>query len=1296
MNRRIIQGAIAIVVLISGLALAGWQFHIFFLKNLWAGNISTMKANTALGLMLSSLSLGLLQGKRLSRLRCRIAQAMAVGAIALGALTLMQYFWGWDLGIDRWLFRDLEPSATTLYPGRMGINTAVNFVLLGVGLLLLTSKTRRRIVLAQLLACIVALLAWMAFCGHLFGVDVQFKVVAHIFTLAPNTSVAFMALCVGILVTYPRQGLMQHITSPLVGGIIARRVIPWAIALPMGLSWLVRQGTALGHYDNATDDVLVVMAMTIAFSSLVWWNARLLNQMETQRIQIETDLQQANEQHLKATERTDILRYETQRLSEIVQLQQEVALRGFSLDEAMTLIVERAQQLTHASGSIIEMVEGNELVYRAASGQVAPYVGLRLKVNASLSGYCLTTGEILHCQDVATDPHVDLEACRRIGIQSMIVVPFQTTEGYQGVLKVSASNPHAFTDQDVQVLQLLAAFLASSLQLASEFEAKNALLLALQDSEERYRSVIEALAEGIILQDSASTILASNASAEAILGLSLAQMKGRSSLDPRWQAIHEDGSPFPGEQHPTIMTLRTGKSCRNVIMGIRKPDDRLTWISVNSQPLFHPDELLPYAVVASFSDITEQKQAKDALKQSEAELQALFAAMTDIVLVRDAQGLCLKVATTHAQGLYQPIEAMVGKTLHETFPLPQADAMLNYIQQALETQQTVQGEYSLEMEGRQHHFSTNFSPMSADAVVLVVRDISAQKQLEQDLFEEKELAQVTLHSIGDAVITTDAEGRIKYFNPVAASLTGWNPQETAGLPFGEVFKIFNEVTGEPVENPLERALQEGHRVGLPHQTILMSLDGREIHIEDSAAPIRDREGRMMGAVMVFHDVTQARRLSQQLTWEASHDALTHLINRREFEQRVEQALASAQSQNQVHALCYLDLDRFKIVNDNCGHAAGDELLRQITVLLQTQVRKSDTLARLGGDEFGILLNECPLDQALRIANQMRECVQSFRFIWQDQTFAIGASIGLTAIDAESESLSSLLSVADAACYTAKNKGRNRVHVFQPNDRDLLQQRGEIQWASRLSRALEEDRFCLYYQPIAAVTTPAQSEHYEVLVRLIDEQGNLVAPMAFIPAAERYNLMHLIDRWVIKTLFKTQGSHYREIWQQCQLEGVSCDALYAINLSGASINDDQFMDFVQEQFALHQIPAPLICFEITETLAIANLTKARQFIHELQRLGCHFALDDFGSGMSSFGYLKNLPVNYLKIDGSFIRNIVKDPVDEAMVEAMVRIGHVMGMKLIAEFVENDAILERIKVLGIDYAQGYGIAAPRPLT
>jgi diguanylate cyclase (GGDEF)-like protein/PAS domain S-box-containing protein len=436
-----------------------------------------------------------------------------------------------------------------------------------------------------------------------------------------------------------------------------------------------------------------------------------------------------------------------------------------------------------------------------------------------------------------------------------------------------------------------------------------------------------------------------------------------------------------------------------------------------------------------------------------------------------------------------------------------------------------------------------------------------------------------------------------------------------------------------------------------------------------------------------------RKSQKRLAWQASHDALTGLANRRSFEQCLQAVLDRSRTENEPNFLCYLDLDRFKIVNDSCGHEAGDELLRQVTTLLQGQIRTTDLLARLGGDEFGLLLYNCPPPQALSIADTLRQSIEEFRFAWGDKIFTIGVSIGLVAVDAKIPNLASAINAADAACYVAKNTGRNRVHFYQADDGEAKSQQGKIQWVEKLTKALAEDRFCLYYQPIAPLRSSEKPEHYEVLLRLHDEVGNLISPLLFIPAAERYHLMQHIDRWVIRTLFEHQGEYYRDGWNSCQHN--RCCSMYFINLSGASINDEQFVDFVREQFATHQVPPQVICFEITETVAITNLAKARKLIEELKNLGCSFALDDFGRGMSSFAYLRNLPADYLKIDGSLIKDIIEDSTNLALTEAINQIGHVMGLQTIAQFVENDAILAKVKTLGIDYAQGYGIAKPRPL-
>ena len=720
------------------------------------------------------------------------------------------------------------------------------------------------------------------------------------------------------------------------------------------------------------------------------------------------------------------------------------------------------------------------------------------------------------------------------------------------------------------------------------------------------------------------------------------------------------------------------------------PDGKVRWL-VGKGRSIHNAAGKPVRMLGVVIDISNRKQAEIALKQSEIRYRAIVEDQTELIVRYLPDGTLTFVNQAYALYFGRSPEELIGSRYQPAIFEEDRERVVELVASMSVDNPVVIIENRVVVANKvrwtQWHNRMLFDEQGCFIEFQSVgRDITALKQIEETLFQEKELAQVTLQSIGDAVITTDAFSRIQYLNPIAESLIGCSEASAQGLPLVEVFKILHETTREPVQNPIDIALQSNQIVTLANHTILISQNGQEIPIEDSAAPIRNREGQVIGAVMVFHDVTQNRQLSRQLSWQASHDALTGLVNRQEFERRVEQALCLAKLDYQVHALCYLDLDRFKIVNDTCGHLAGDELLRQITALLQEKIRKTDTLARLGGDEFGLLLNQCTPEEALRVANNLLLCVQEFRFVWQEQVFSIGVSIGLVGIDKNSESIAEIISTADAACYTAKHRGRNRVYVAEADDQERLQQRGQMQWASRISQALESDRFCLYAQRITAIAPADQNrDHYEVLLRLRDEQGNLVMPMAFIPAAERYNLMHLIDRWVIQTLFRNWST----------LVGDK-QSIYAINLSGSSINDDQFINFLYEQFSLYPISPQRICFEITETVAIANLTKAKQFIESLQKMGCRFALDDFGVGMSSFAYLKSLPVDYLKIDGSFIRNIIENSVDDAIVTAITRISSVMGIQTIAEFVENDAILERITALGIDYAQGYGIGIPCPLS
>jgi diguanylate cyclase (GGDEF)-like protein len=459
---------------------------------------------------------------------------------------------------------------------------------------------------------------------------------------------------------------------------------------------------------------------------------------------------------------------------------------------------------------------------------------------------------------------------------------------------------------------------------------------------------------------------------------------------------------------------------------------------------------------------------------------------------------------------------------------------------------------------------------------------------------------------------------------------------------------------------------------------------------DLQAPLppggRDEVGALVDSLGSMREVI--KRYQLDLSFQATRDPVTALVNRREFERRLNVVLNLTKTERSQHALMYLDLDQFKVVNDTCGHTAGDEYLRQLGGTLQAQLRKHDTLARLGGDEFGILLEHCPEPQAIRIAEELLETIQNFRFNWEGRTFALGASIGIVFIDELSGGLSRVLSVADAACYAAKDAGRSRIHVYREDDSTLVRRHGEMQWVSRITEAVQQDRFHLFYQLIVPVGMEETGEglHFELLLRMEERDGKIITPGSFLHAAERYNLMPTLDRWVTQAAFS---------WLASQKEQLDRLEVCSINLSGYSLGNPEFMQFVLKKFDEGEVSPEKICFEVTETAAIANLVKTKRFMSILKDRGCRFSLDDFGSGMSSFAYLKNLPVDYLKIDGVFVKDIVDDPVDFALVKAFNDVGHVLGKRTVAEFVEKEAILVKLREIGVDYAQGYGIAKPRPL-
>jgi diguanylate cyclase (GGDEF)-like protein/PAS domain S-box-containing protein len=546
-----------------------------------------------------------------------------------------------------------------------------------------------------------------------------------------------------------------------------------------------------------------------------------------------------------------------------------------------------------------------------------------------------------------------------------------------------------------------------------------------------------------------------------------------------------------------------------------------------------------------------------------------------------------------------------------------------------------------------------------------------------------------LDSLAEAIIATDTEGHITYLNAAAEHLTGAVANNVIGKPLEDIISLVDETDRRLLSDPVKQALTTGTPVNLSRRALLLSkANGSERSIELSASPIRDSDRAVTGAVVLLHDVTELRGLARQMSYQATHDALTGLVNRREFERRLEEAVEGGHRGDGQHVLCYLDLDRFKVVNDTSGHLAGDSMLREVAKLLRDAVRDSDTVARLGGDEFGMLLIGCPLEKARQIADDVCRAVADYRFVWKDKIFNIGTSVGLVEVSRESGTLEELMAAADSACYVAKKQGTGRVAVYSARDEALARHTGEIQWLQRLQTALKENRFHLYHQPIVpAFGEDTGGPAMEVLVRLQDEHGHEVPPSEFVRAAERYHLMGLVDRWVVQTTLAALGRGAIPVPPTRSV---------AINVSGQTLGDTQFLEFVVECLDSTGVSPAQVCFEITESAVVANMDHARRFVGVLHGMGCQFALDDFGSGVGSFSNLKNLTMDYLKIDGSFMRNLSNDTVNQAMVAAMIKLARTLNFKVIAEQVEDVAALEAARRMGVDYIQGYVIGKPLPLS
>jgi len=708
------------------------------------------------------------------------------------------------------------------------------------------------------------------------------------------------------------------------------------------------------------------------------------------------------------------------------------------------------------------------------------------------------------------------------------------------------------------------------------------------------------------------------------------------------------------------------------------PDGRIKYIHESGETLFNA------AGEAIFSrgttqDVTERVEADKSLQESEAWFKAVTQQSTEGITVADPQGNYTFVNSAFCNMVGYSQQELLQMTVFDvkapdqdpsSFEKSKTSKQGQSIQVLLQRKDST--EFIAEVIGKIIDIS------GVDHVLGTIRDITAQVQSEEALQISETQYRGLVDSIPDILYRTDMQGIITFISRSVYKLAGYTQEEVIGIKMAEDFYA----------NPAERKffltkLMEKEFVD-DFEIKFKRKDGSIWWGSTNAHLLKAPDGSAIGIEGIIRDITERKNAEKQLNYQATYDALTGLFNRYEFERCAVRLLSNKAKESDEHVLCFLDLDQFKVINDTCGHTAGDELLRQLGKVLRRAVRKNDTLARLGGDEFGILMEYCTLDEAHRVANALLKRVRDYQFVWEGQSFRLGVSIGLVGTNKNTPDYTELLKQADTACYMAKDLGRNRIHTYLPEDAELAQRHGEIQWVTRINQALEADRFCLYAQPIVPLDG-SNDQHYELLIRMEGENGEIIPPGAFLPAAERYSLMGKLDAWVIENAFNLLASNP---------EFVEQTDFITINLSGQSLVNDDFLELITSQLQTSKVEASRICFEVTETVAISNLTAAITFITRLKKIGCRFALDDFGSGLSSFGYLKNLPVDYLKIDGMFVKDIVNDPIDYAMVRSINDIGQVMGMQTIAEFVEDSEIRGMLKAIGVNFVQGFGIGKPQP--
>ncbi len=689
-----------------------------------------------------------------------------------------------------------------------------------------------------------------------------------------------------------------------------------------------------------------------------------------------------------------------------------------------------------------------------------------------------------------------------------------------------------------------------------------------------------------------------------------------------------------------------------------------------------------------------QRMARDQDRQ----LVRVLTSMREPVAVHGEHLLFINSAFAQLLGQSDPI-ALLGHPLADYVPAEYSDLLRAHVRRALSAE-TVPARLELDLKpaggqlARVELSQQRLEFQGEHALLLTLTEMTPRTSSPETPVTRSRAntAWETMDSLGEGIITTDDKTRVEYLNRAAEQLTGVSIAEALGREFSQLVRLVDELDRHELPDPVKQALATQTRVSAGRRSLMLSRTGEERSVDLSVSPLKSPYGDQTGTVVLLRDVSELRGLARQMSYQASHDALTGLVNRREFERRLQEVIDSAHASAVHHVMCYLDLDRFKNVNDTAGHLAGDSLLREAAALIKDAVRDSDTVGRLGGDEFGLILTGCPLEKATQITEDVVRKLGDYRFVWKDKIFTIGVSVGLVEITRESGTMEEVLSAADSACYVAKRHNGhlgNHVHVYSARDEAVARQRGEIQWLQRLQVALKEHQFELLAQPIVAVLPSLRDDGpaLEVFLRLRDEHvPDGISPTEFLRAAERYRLMVDVDRWVVQTALTALGRGGIRLPDGRSL---------AINLSGQTLADPNFLEFVVECLDHSGVLPQQLCFEVTENAVMMNIEQARRFIGVLHGMGCRFALDDFGRGLSSFGNLKHLAIDYLKIDGSFIRNLGIDNVNQAMVSAMVKLARTLNFQIIAEQVEDASSLDAARRIGVDFVQGFELARPQPL-